>query len=133
MLQRLVRLLLCGVALGVTLSLFGIMVQLRKRVQNGVFVEYKYLQLDPYILYYTKQLRPYFESSRISVSLGFQKFVAKIDEAMGNPQLFKQDHFVLDAMLFLSDDRVKPTQNPESLQLLKRDMTTLLTDLVTKT
>ena len=133
MIQRIVRFLLSGAVLGVALSLFGMLVKLRKTVKKGVFVEFNHLQRDPYIVHYTKQLRPYFQTSKVSVSLGFRKFVTMVDEAMGNPSQFKRPHFILDAMSLLSDDRRKPNQSAESLQLLKQDMRTLLTDLVVKT
>ena len=131
--RRIMKYVVRGVFLGVALALFGILVKCKAFIKNGVFVEYKHLRLDPYVLYYIKQLRPYYQTSKVTVSTGFRKFVGVVDDALGNSRLFLAQHFVIDSMSLLSDDRCTPEQDVATLDILKHSMETLLTDLVLST
>jgi hypothetical protein len=121
-----------GVLFGITLAVLGIIFHYKQLVTNGVFVECKYLKRDQYILYYVKQLRPYYQTSKLSVSAGFHRFIKKIDQALYNSQMFVDDFFVEDSMALLSDDRKKPTQSGDVFVRLKADMRQLLIDHVSR-
>lgn len=119
-----------GVVFGVGLALFGVVFRFKKMIKLGVFVPIEHLPKDRVLLHHVKLLRPFYQTSKVSVSLGFTKFVHKIDEVLGNPRLLRTPanrFFVMECMALLSDTRGNPSP---ALEDLKQIMNQLLTDLV---
>jgi hypothetical protein len=125
MVASIIRNLLFGLIFGVTVAIAGIMIRLKKTSKNGLFVNFQHLQKDDYILFYLKQLRPYYQTSKFSVSLGFSKFIQKVDQALDNNLLFQDQFFIIDCMSLLSDH---PKESSQTLNNLKDDMQKLLSD-----
>lgn len=139
--KDLFRYIVTGALIGILFVFVGIMSKVRKRVRSGVFVPYKYLQYDKTLLYYTKKIRPYYQTSKFGVSLGFTQFVTSIDNFIKNKvhnipykQNFSSSFFVLDVMALLSDDRYehikKKNKKRDEFNNLKETIQTLITDLV---
>jgi hypothetical protein len=120
--------LIFGVLFGMTIAFAGIMFRLKKNLKNGMLQNFKNLQKDDYILFYMKELRPYYQTSKFSVSLGFSKFTEKIDQALENPKFFKDEFFILDCLSLLSDHPVQSSDKYTKLTLLLQDMEKLLND-----
>jgi|688.fasta_scaffold1840018_1 hypothetical protein len=128
--MSLLRHLIFGVLFGMTVAFAGIMFRFKKNLKNGMLQNFKNLQKDDYILFYIKELRPYYQTSKFSVSLGFSKFIEKIDQALENPNFFKDQFFILDSMSLLSDHPVQSSDKFTKLTHLKKDMEKLLNDHV---
>ena len=128
--MSILRQLIFGVLFGIAVAFSGIMYRFKKNLKNGMLQNFKNLQKDDYILFYIKELRPYYQTSKYSVSLGFSKFIEKIDQALENQNLFKDQFFILDSMSLLSDHPVQSPDKFTKLTDLKKDMEKLLNDHV---
>ena len=128
--MSILRQLIFGVLFVIAVAFSGIMYRFKKNLKNGMLQNFKNLQKDDYILFYIKELRPYYQTSKYSVSLGFSKFIEKIDQALENQNLFKDQFFILDSMSLLSDHPVQSPDKFTKLTDLKKDMEKLLNDHV---
>jgi hypothetical protein len=82
MLAGIINQMLIGSIFGVLLAAVGRYMHIRYNVKRGLFVDFKYIHLDPTLLYYLKEIRPHYQTSKYTVSLHFVHFVKRIDDAL---------------------------------------------------